>query len=199
MKSISTVLTAPELELVLNADWIIAKNRIIEKVIQLMGELSADLQSLPKCFPDEVYLQGPKISRGEKYNELPYVILDQPRLFGREDVCAIRTLFWWGHYFMVTLHLKGKYARQYVPVLLNHTEKLAGAGFEYCVSGDEWEHEWTEDKYEPVRDHTDPASIQRLVHAEFYKLSARVPFDRWKEIKDLLLGLHQCLTECLTR
>lgn len=195
MNKLETVLSDLEMELVSNAGWIKAKNRIIEKVYQLLGRLSAELQTLGTPFPAEVYLQGPKISRGEKYQDLPYVILDQPRLFGKEDTCAVRTLFWWGNYFMITLHLKGEYAGRYIPLLHQQAGKLTDNGFAFCVTGDEWEHEWKDENYQLLTSHTDAVSIQKLVRAEFYKLSVRVPFNRWKEMNDILLELHRCLLE----
>ena len=64
--------------------------------------------------PEEVLIQSPKISRGENYNGLPYVMLDYPRCFGKEDVFAMRTMFWWGNFFSITWHLKGKYSKEYI-------------------------------------------------------------------------------------
>ena len=75
----------------------------------------------------------PKISKGEKYKGLPWVMLDYPRIFGKEDIMAIGTRFWWGHYFSVTLHLKGGYLRTYLPVILRGGEcwrrRAFGRGF----------------------------------------------------------------------
>lgn len=197
MKTFETGLTELEMELVSNAEWIRTKNRIIEKVYQLLGSLCENLQQSGTPFPDEVYLAGPKISRGEKYQELPYVILDQPRLFGKTDTCAVRTLFWWGHYFMITLHLKGRYAEQYIPVLHRQAGTLTAKGFAFCVNGEEWDHEWKEENYQLLTAHADAESVQKLIRAEFYKLSVRVPFNRWKEMNDILLELHRCLLAML--
>ena len=49
--------------------------------------------------PVEFFDVSPKISRGEQYLGLPYVMLDYPRIFSKENVFAIRTFFWWGNYF----------------------------------------------------------------------------------------------------
>ena len=68
-----------------------------------------------------------KISKGENMG-LPWVMLDYPRLFGQEDVLAIRTMFWWGHCFSVTLHLKGRYYGAYLP-LLRERGGIGGGGF----------------------------------------------------------------------
>src|ERR1700743_3182070 len=83
----------------------------------------------------------PKISRGENYRGLPWVMLDYPRVFGREDVLAIRTMFWWGHGFSVTLHLKGKYQELFLPVIRRRQHELSAQGFYMGVGADEWRHE----------------------------------------------------------
>ena len=134
----------------------------------------------------------PKVSRGENYRGLPWVMLDYPRLFGREDVLAIRTLFWWGHAFSVTLHLKGTYKSLYLPVIRADVSKLAAAGFHVGISGDEWRHEHTPEVYRPI---DGPGDL--LGGGDFVKLSAAVGLDRWAEAPELLFLLFQTLVEVL--
>src|SRR5450631_3207695 len=104
-------LSEEELILVENAELILTKNAIIRKVYDMFGSMAAamkiELQNNPLS-PD-LMKTTPKISRGENFKGLPFVVLDYPRLFNRENVFAIRSLFWWGKYFSVTLHLKGVY------------------------------------------------------------------------------------------
>jgi len=57
---------------------------------------------------------SPKISRGENYLGLPYLVLDYPRLFRPDAVLAIRTFFWWGHFFSSTLQLSGGYKTEFL-------------------------------------------------------------------------------------
>ena len=61
--------------------------------------------------PEAVIQSSPKITRGENYQLLPYVILDYPRCFQKEQVFAIRTMFWWGKGISITLHVSGNVAR----------------------------------------------------------------------------------------
>lgn len=136
----------------------------------------------------------PKISRGENYKGLPWVVLDCPRAFGREDVLAIRTLFWWGHYFSVTLHLKGKYKDMYLPVIREHIHVLAGASFHLSISDDEWRHELDSDNYQPVAEGMDTTTLDERT---FLKLSAKCELDRWEEADSVLLELYRILVGIL--
>ena len=115
-------LSVEELRLVTDPAWILTKNSIIRKVVEMFGELSGEWRGLVTAVTE------PKISKGEQHKGLPWVMLDYPRLFGKEDVLAIRTMFWWGHCFSVTLHLKGKYLRLYLPVILSQRVELEKRG-----------------------------------------------------------------------
>src|SRR5882757_4420454 len=179
MDAAKVQLSKEERTLVMDPGWILTKNSIMGKVGALFAELSGQMQE--RCPPatdgsplaaDGLPLNWatPKISRGENYKGLPWVVLDYPRAFGREDVLAIRTLFWWGHYFSVTLHLKGKYKALFLPVIRQRLTLLGEAGFYVGVSDDEWRHELDSDNYQPIRESMDTASLEERT---FLKLSAK--------------------------
>jgi len=106
-------LSKDELELVTNAELILTKNRIIQKVYDLFGELSEDYQQMSKGLDQGLLSISPKISKGENYLGLPWVMMDYPRIFSRTDVFAIRSFFWWGKFFSITLQLQGKYQQHF--------------------------------------------------------------------------------------
>ncbi len=168
--------------------WILTKNSIIKKVVALFAGLSEDYRTV---------LEGeewgsPKISKGENYQGLPYVMLDYPRLFGREDVLAIRTFFWWGHVFSVTLHLKGAYRELYLPLIRQNREALTAAGFHVGISTDEWRHEHVPEIYRPIVSAEDLSG-----ESPFLKLSAACGLHRWEEAHEVLLGLFRVLVDVL--
>jgi hypothetical protein len=112
-------LSEKELELVCSTDWILTKHSVIEKVYRLFGSLALSMQGFVEenktILPAIVSASNPKISRGENYLKFPYVMLDYPRHFTKEDSLAIRTLFWWGNFFSINLHLSGSSKQQAVP------------------------------------------------------------------------------------
>jgi hypothetical protein len=107
-----------ELQMACDPEVILTKNRIIEKVYQAFGDTAHNLlgliEPLREILPDETLVM-PKISKGEQYRGLPWVMLDYPRVFDHEKGhLAIRVMFLWGNYFLVQLHISGKYL---LPVL----------------------------------------------------------------------------------
>ena len=113
MEKTKIALSAKELELVCNKEWILTKHAIVQKVITLFGRALEDMQQQVEQrihgLPAAVNGQSPKISKGENFQSLPYVMLDYPRYFHKENTLAIRTFFWWGNFFSVTLHLSGEH------------------------------------------------------------------------------------------
>jgi len=97
------MLSTKELELVTNPNIILTKNAIIGKVYDLFGQLSEAYKTV--LTNKELLAIGPKIARGENYQGLPWVMLDFPRKFTQSDTMAIRSFFWWGHFFSITLQL----------------------------------------------------------------------------------------------
>jgi len=102
-------LSSTEIELIKNADWILTKNAIIEKIVQFFSSLQEEqkneLQLYKNKLPSRFFTASPKVSKGENYSGLPYVVLDYPRFFDESGFGAIRTMFWWGNFFSITLHM----------------------------------------------------------------------------------------------
>lgn len=143
-----------ELELVNNSEWLFAKARIIQKVYTLFGLLSQEyLKSAAALEPltgNEIFQPSAKIYQGEKYRQLPYVMLDYPRFFGKDDQFAIRSLFWWGNHFSIHLLLSGRFAVEFRERLLKN---LGNNGDWFIgVNKDPWEHHFGSDNYQRIGD-----------------------------------------------
>ena len=97
-------LSQKEMELIANADWILTKNGILKKIDHFFSALQVKqkdwLDTNHPSFTEELLQSSPKISKGEYYNGLPYRMLDFPKKFKQSEIFAIRTMFWWGHFFI---------------------------------------------------------------------------------------------------
>jgi hypothetical protein len=209
-------LSAEEMRLVTDPAWILTKNSVIQKVVGMFAELAEAIRvggahrvAPPRRAPRSGGTKTttePKISKGENYKGLPWVMLDYPRVFGKEDVYAIRTFFLWGHAFSVTLHLKGEYMRAFLPGIMSRRGELEAAGFGMSVSDDEWAHEHTAETYGPLGEGQALAStgkstprgaeeMSEYMGRPWVKLSARVELEHWDEAPEKLLALHQLLMD----
>ena len=197
MQASKILLSEEELKLAENSDWILTKNQIIKKIISLFAQLADSYREATNAskefLPEEVLGTSPKISRGEQYQGLPYVMLDYPRVFSKEDVFAIRTFFWWGNFFSLTLHLKGKYKQEFGNNLKTNISLLSQHNFFIAESKDEWRQDFEADNYTPVIK-TDPDSlIQKVDGKDFLKLAVKWPLKSSNEIATVLENHHALL------
>lgn len=113
MSAPKIILSEAEQLLITNAGVILTKNAIVEKTCLLFSRLADSYQQqsrfVQNILPEE-FSALPKISRGEKYEALPWVMLDYPRCFHKKNgQLAIRTFFWWGHFVSIQLQATGTY------------------------------------------------------------------------------------------
>ncbi len=192
--SANVSLSAFEQQLVTDAEWILTKNRIVHKVYVLFGKLSEQHQQYQPLqqLPAETLLASAKISKGENYEGLPYVMLDYPRCFGREHVLAIRTFFWWGNYFSITLQLKGMYLEQFRN---NIQQQLPEAQYNNAwinVGEEEWLHHFRSDNMQPVRNYANDLSEKKIL-----KVAFQHSFAEWEHAEQLLKQSYQQLMQLL--
>ncbi len=186
-------LTAYEMQLVTNPQILIAKNIIIRKVYEFFGKLSDEYkEEAAKKIPVQ-NLINPKISRGENYMGLPYVILDFPRQFGKEDVFAIRSFFWWGNFFSITLHLAGKYQQQYARAFENGIGNKLFGDWYVAIGESQWEHHFETNNYLPIKEGI-KYNIEKL---PFFKLSKKIPLTKWENANTFFTENFRMLAEIL--
>lgn len=182
-----------EKELVQNSDWILTKRSIITKVAALFGDLSETYTEIinGSLLPAEIKSIAPKISRGENYHGLPYVVLDYPRVFDKQNIFAIRTLFWWGNFFSISFQMKGKYRKQFINAILSHYQQVASAGYSVCISNDEWDFRFTETNFKPVNELSFGQWESIMSSNTFSKISVKVPLAHWEKIPDELINFFK--------
>ena len=182
-------LSDQELQLAYNTDWILTKQKITASVYQLFGELSCsineELMSAADWIPEEVIASIPKIHKGENYLQLPYVMLDHPRCFGKQDIFALRTLFWWGNFFSCTILLEGKYKKLFRSALTKNLIE-SDAEFHICINEDKWQHHFNNDNYCSVKSLGQDQIEKIIAEKEFIKIAVQYPLQKWHKISSLL-------------
>lgn len=190
-------LSAKELSLVTDPSWILTKQDIIEKVYRLLAPgievIKSELENKAIELPAAVKASVPKIYRGENYRQLPYVMLDFPRYFNGGEVFALRTMFWWGHFFSITLHLAGTTLDAYRKNIMEHLEKSKTDLF-ICVNEDQWEHHFETGNYKAVRHLTATETATIIQRQQFLKLALKYDLHQWNQMDVLLQdGYRQIL------
>jgi hypothetical protein len=174
-------LSPEETALVLDPRWILTKRSVMDKVAALLGDMAERYRTLALHAPFGD--RFPKLTRGENYEGLPYMILDYPASWEQEHAFAVRTFFWWGHYFALFLHLKGRYREQYAPKIL----LSLGSPWRLAISDDEWIHTVHGEGY-----------VGSPFNAEmpaYFKVAMTIPLNQWDNVYDLLeAGFREIMT-----
>ncbi len=189
-----------EMELVSSPDIILTKNAILQKIKLFLEEIqikqSDILKDYSSLLPEEVLKITPKISRGENYKGLPWLVLDHPRHFQHNNIFAVRTMFWWGNFFSVTLHLSGRYKNNLLKKILDHSSLLADNNV-YIYAGDqEWEHD-IDPAFHKLISSFNIAQLEKVsLENTFLKLAIKFPITSLEAIEDKLCRNYELLVKC---
>lgn len=189
MATANVKLSAHEQALVINREWLLMKRDIMEKAAEIMAFFREKMdahQRLAAAIGSYGLASGmPKISRGENYRGFPYVVLDHPRVFGRQDVFSIRCLFWWGHHFLLSFHMEGAYRETFLRRLHNKQAPESG-DWHLCVHDDPWQHYFAEDNFIAVKEKSMDEWLSLLMQKRFVKAAAKTDVSGWNDAPEWL-------------
>ena len=192
-------LSKEEKELISDANVILTKNMILKKTESLLGHLSEQQIAYTKkeksTFPEEILKLPPKISKGENYLGLPYRVLDYPRFFDNKDIFLVRTMFWWGNFFSVTIQLAGKYKTAFEKKLQERWPELQENGIYFCINEDPWQHHFENANYLPCSDITLDQLESYLGKTDFLKMAIKEDLDTWENAREILFAHFTSLSK----
>lgn len=189
-------LSAAEMALVNDAQVILTKNSIVEKTIALLTGVQEMIALQP--IAEAAYPTPPKISKGENYLGLPYVVLDYPRQANGHDLFFIRSLFWWGHFYSSTLQLSGRYKLQNLDKVIAGYSLFADNNYYAGVATDPWQHHFDNDNYKNIS-HLSPSGFADILQkAPHIKIAARWSLSEWDMAANHLTASWKLLMRSIT-
>ncbi len=194
------MLSVQELEIVNDTSWILTKQEIIKKVYVLFNEqlpaIGELFSSTKKEYPGKLFSAVPKISKGENYNGLPYVILDYPAIFEKDKIFAMRTMFWWGNFFSITLHLSGEFKEKHGKDIFTRLG-LYPDDYYVCVNDNAWQHHFEASNYIAFSE-LQKSGAQNLIHQkDFLKIAVKIDLNKWNDIDSLLETAYKKMIQLL--
>jgi len=167
-------------------------------LLQECGDAQTDLyKTNHNVFPSEIFNTSPKISKGENYLGLPWLMLDHPRHFEKENCFTIRTFFWWGNTFSITLHLSGKYKKMYEEKIISKFEMLQQKNFYLCISEDEWSHHFEKTNYTSLNELNSETFKGNLKERNFIKLAIKIDLSQWEILRIHSINFNKMILEIL--
>jgi len=173
-------LSPAEIELMQNAEIILTKNRVLEKMKSLLESVQQKQISYVQDYnvSNEIFKVSPKISRGENYLGLPYLVLDYPRQSSGKNFFFIRTMFWWGNFFSCTLHLANN-SKEIFKERIKQSQRLLG-DYYISVNDDAWVHHLKESDYKKINHLTKEQYEQSCESFDHIKIAGRHSLDKWE-------------------
>jgi hypothetical protein len=171
-------------------DFLLTKYMILEKIkemfIQIRDHLNETSLNIPFDSPG-------KISRGENYRQLPYLVLDYPAEFNGEHIFTFRTMFWWGHFFSATLHLQGDHLEEYRAAIEKNIAKLLNQSIYIGINKSPWEYHYGKDNYVLLEINHDT----HIQTCDFLKLSQKYELTDWQMVPQHVFRFYKLMIEVL--
>lgn len=190
-------LTAREIEVISDTEFLISKRAAINKIDELLSythkKLSDIFNNSTITFPSKNKFSTGKISRGENYRGLPYLVLDYPAVFLNENIFAFRTMFYWGHFFSTTLHLQDESLNYYRDRILDNFNDLLHKNIYISVGETPWEYHYGLDNYELLIENHKGL----IKKCSFLKLSKKIDIKDWHQVPEFASDFYKILLEII--
>jgi hypothetical protein len=193
MEASKVTLSEAEHRLLTDAAVILTKNSVIDKVCQLFGELGNRFYeisaALREAYPS-IYQPHPKVSKGEKHQDLPWVMLDYPRYFAREGHIAIRCFCWWGRYYSIQLQVSGNYLSSFIQAYTLSLQSQPSGWFA-GLTHDPWDLQLPPTRWQEISQQS-PTD-----ESVYFKMAKKIPISEWEQLENILTNYFEELKQLM--
>lgn len=192
MQNSSFKLTNKEFELILDTKYPLLKKNAIDKIHLHLRELGEQL-SLNTLVTSNLYSRSFKISKGENYMLLPYMVLDLPKIEGNNFPILCRTMFWWGKYFSFNVFIR-KDAYD-MATFENKLRNIKPSGIFILLNDKPWQQDMDSDDYKEVSDWSEKINIE----GAYLKLSMKHPIADMETLSEKATYYYSLILSCLQK
>ncbi len=172
-------LTPGELTAARNTRIFKTKATVIKKIWGLFDELRQlirkELTARKLLVPQGTDTTRGQIAKGENHHELPYVFMDIPQYFTREEMCTYRSFFWWGNGLVFALILSGLHHNEYKHRLLENYSLFSDKGLQLAIRDTPWEWDQGRNFAIPILESNRKIIRRALAHSFFMKVERFFP------------------------
>lgn len=191
-------LNEKELKYISDTDFLKTKFTIMNKIVQMYAITERQLKKVVENnshHVDAIWIaKSGKISKGENYRHLPYVVLDFPRYFTKDEVFAFRSMFWWGNHFSCTLHIQGDWFNSIKKRFINSLVRSDADVF-ICVNESPWEYHFGPDNYRSIKELSQKELELLIDEKPFIKVSQKMGIEDWRIVPEFCMESYQNLIE----
>ncbi len=192
-------LTKTEFDFLSREDYPKIKQQVIQKLCQHFDSLGVLMQqsisSINETVMMELHQAQFKTTKGENYQQLPYVVLDYPKIKNAEFILLFRTMCWWGKYFSLNifLHSSSFNTKQLAEILQHKTfEKV-----KLYIGDDLWQQDLEHKDFIKISSLKKTALITQLNKKSYIKLSVKVSLKKWDELDEKAIEFYTTISKKL--
>jgi hypothetical protein len=179
------MLNENEMNVLKNKDFLLTKANVLEKLKNVLQDTHLALQHYLYrqqhiILNKDIDQKSGKLSKGENYKQLPYLVLDFPKKFNGEDIFTFRTMMWWGNYFSFTLHLQGNALEVVREKICRNMAILQKNEVYISVNESPWEYDYSTENYILIDELSVDELQQLIVKKPFLKLSRKLGLDQYE-------------------
>lgn len=181
------VLSKKEFQALKEQEFFVLKRSITEKLLRELNALKMAVKSSQEFseiqFPEGTDSDSGKISKGENYLGLPYLVLDFPRLFSKEKMLAFRTMIWWGQFVSFTL-LRSVSGGNEASGLVKKIKSLRSENVWFCINDSPWHHHFEDDNYVKLESLSENSIRALIIKTGFIKVSSKMPIHQIGKLRE---------------
>lgn len=158
------------------------KRTVTEKFFHQLAETVQAIKSTSHFdkihFPEGTDITTGKISKGENYLGLPFIILDFPRFFSQEKIFTFRTMIWWGNFASCTLMISDSVSSSAKRKFQKNFVAFKGKGIFLCVNESPWHHHFGKENFVALHSLSLKEAALILKKQEFLKVATKIPLNQ---------------------
>ncbi|MBK9732712.1 MAG: hypothetical protein IPO83_15770 [Chitinophagaceae bacterium] len=187
LEAAKIILSEDELDVIRDGSFFEKKHRITEKIYQQFANAVRTAND-EKIFTGIDFPAGTdyttgKITKGENYLGLPYILLDFPRNFKGEQRWAIRTMVWWGKFISSTLLISGASMDGVRESVVRQSNILSKKEAWICINESPWIHHFEKDNYQKIKKFSRNEMSSMMKVAGFVKIARKIPITRINQLQ----------------
>jgi len=191
-------LSREEIYLLREQEFFYAKKIITEKIYHQLSDVSLEIRASSvfksTSFPSGTDLLTGKISKGENYLGLPYIVLDFPRLFTKEKILAFRTMVWWGNFISHSL-IKSVNAKDDLHKLVRRISSMDGEKLFFCINDSPWHHHFDPNNFAKLGAITKKEITDHLFKKGFLKVARKIPVSEINRLREFSVESFELFAE----
>jgi hypothetical protein len=189
------LLNREELLCISDKEFLLTKYSAIAKITDLLSKTETALAVLIKesafDYPPSTLIKSGKISKGENYLKLPYLMLDFPRLFSEENTFAFRTMFWWGNFYSCTLQISGEFLESRRTQIASRIDSMKKLGVYLGINDDPWQYHLGDDNYQLIDALGIRETKEIISNKKTVKLSRLLALDEYSKLPEFASNSYQ--------